>query len=160
MPNYTLNGLTNPATNSASATPKLSLGTDPATGLQTASISLTQSVGDGNNQLGTVTPPEGGTYYEVNNSTLEQTTAGFPIEPLSSIDVTVPGADGGLASVAHGALITGLTSTDVGNFTPSIAEAEATPRGRRTRSPSTTRPSRPPSSGSPPTSSSPPPAHP
>ena len=129
MPNYTLSGLTNPATNSASATPSLSLGTDPATGLQTASISLSQSVGSGNNQLGTVTPPEGGTYYEVNNSTLEQTTAGFPIEPLSSIDVTIPGANGGLASVAHGALITGLTSTDVGNFTPSIAEADSDTSG-------------------------------
>ena len=129
MPNYTLSGLTNPATNSASATPNLSLGTDPATGLQTASISLTQSVGTGDNQLGTVTPPEGGTYYEVNNSTLEQTTAGFPIEPLSSIDVTVPGANGGLASVAHGALITGLTSTDVGDFTPSIAEADSDTSG-------------------------------
>ncbi len=50
---------------------------------------------------------------------MEQTTAGFPIEPLSSIDVTLPG------SVAHGALITGLSSTDKGDFTPSIAEADS-----------------------------------
>src|SRR5208283_3271966 len=81
-----------------------------------------------------------GTYYEVNDSTLEQTTAGFPIEPLSSIDVTIPGANGGLASVAHGALITGLTSTDISKvcsgspstctpFTPSIAEADSDSSG-------------------------------
>jgi hypothetical protein len=129
MPNYTLSGLAHPSTNSASATPQLSLGQDPVTGLQTASISLSQSLGSNPDQLGTVTPPEGGTYYEVNNSTLEQTTAGFPIEPLSSIDVTNPGANGQLASVAHGALITGLTSTDVGDFTPSIAEADSDASG-------------------------------
>ena len=129
MPNYTLSGLANPVANSAATTTPLSLGQDPATGLQTASINLNQSVGTNPNQLGTVTPPEGGTYYEVNNSTLEQTTAGFPIEPLSSIDVTIPGANGGLASVAHGALITGLSSTDYGDFTPSIAEADSDSSG-------------------------------
>ena len=129
MPNYTLSGLAKPVANSAAATTPLSLGQDPSTGLQTASINLNQSVGTNPNQLGTVTPPEGGTYYEVNNSTLEQTTAGFPIEPLSSIDVTIPGANGGLASVAHGALITGLTSSDYGDFTPSIAEADSDSSG-------------------------------
>ena len=129
MPNYTLTGLAHPSANSAAATPQLTLGHDPATGLQTAAISLSQSTGSNPNQLGTVNPPEGGTYYEVNNSTLEQTTAGFPIEPLSSIDVTLPGANGALGSVAHGALITGLTSTDVGNFTPSIAEASSDTSG-------------------------------
>ena len=129
MPNYTLSGLAKPVANSAAATTPLSLGQDPATGLQTAPISLNQSVGTNPNQLGTVTPPEGGTYYEVNNSTLEQTTAGFPIEPLSSIDVTIPGANGGLASVAHGALITGLGSSDYGDFTPSIAEADSDSSG-------------------------------
>ncbi len=129
MPNYTLSGLARPSTNSAAATPQLTLGTDPATGLQAASISLNQTIGSNPNQLGTVTPPEGGTYYEVNNSTLEQTSAGFPIEPLSSIDVTIPGSNGALGSVAHGALITGLSSTDVGNFTPSIAEASSDTSG-------------------------------
>ena len=129
MPNYTLSGLAHPSANSATTTPQLSLGQDPATGLQTASVSLNQSTGTSPNQLGTVTPPEGGTYYEVNNSSLEQTTAGFPIEPLSSIDVTIPGANGQLASEAHGALITGLTSTDVGDFTPSIAEADSDTSG-------------------------------
>ena len=129
MPNYSLSGLAHPSTNSASTTPQLTLGQDPATGLQTASIGLNQTIGTSPNQLGTVTPPEGGTYYEVNNSTLEQTTAGFPIEPLSSIDVTIPGANGALGSVAHGALITGLSSTDVGSFTPSIAEADSDTAG-------------------------------
>ena len=129
MPNYTLTGMAHPATNSASTTPQLTLGHDPSTGLQTASVNLNQTVGTNPNQLGTVNPPEGGRYYEVNNSTLEQTTAGFPIEPLSSIDVTIPGANGTLGSVAHGAVITGLTSTDIGNFTPSIAEADSDTSG-------------------------------
>ena len=129
MPNYTLSGLAHPSTNSAAAVPQLTLGHDPATGLQTSSISLSQSVGPNPNQLGTVNPPEGGTYYEVNNSTLEQTTAGYPIEPLSTIDVTIPGANGTLGSVAHGALITGLTSTDVGGVTPSIAQASSDTSG-------------------------------
>ncbi len=129
MPNYTLSGLAHPSANSSAAAPQLTLGNDPATGLQTASISLNQTIGPNPNQLGTVTPPEGGTYYEVNNSTLEQTSVGFPIEPLSSIDVTIPGANGALGSVAHGALITGLTSTDSGNFTPSIAQASSDTSG-------------------------------
>ena len=160
MPNYTLSGLAKPVANSAAATTPLSLGQDPATGLQTASISLSQSVGTNPNQLGTVTPPEGGTYYEVNNSTLEQTRAGFPIEPLSSIDVTNPGANGGLASVAHGALITALTSTDRGDSRRPSPRRTATAPGRRTRSPSTRPRSRPRSSEWRPTNSSTLPAHP
>ena len=96
MPNYTLSGLANPVANSASATAPLSPGrTRPPVCRRRRSAS-TRATGTNPNQLGTVTPPEGGTYYEVNNSTLEQTTAGFPIEPLSSIDVTIPEPMAGL----------------------------------------------------------------
>ena len=119
IPNYTLNVADKPSTTTGSL-PTLQLGLDSFTGLTTDSFSISgQTPGSGPSQLGQVTPPEGGAYYEVNNSTLEETAVGFPIEPLDSIDVTDPG------SVAHGALITQLGSLDYDDFTPSIAQSDS-----------------------------------
>ena len=119
IPNYTLNVPDPPSTTTGSL-PPLQLGLDPHTDLTTDSFSISgQTPGGGPSELGEVTPPEGGSYYEVNNSTLEETAVGFPIEPLNSIDVTDPGV------VAHGALITGLSSLDYDNFTPSVAQSDS-----------------------------------
>ncbi len=119
IPNYTLNTPKPPPTTTGSL-PQLQLGIDPNTNLTTDSFSISgQTPGSGPSQLGVVTPPEGGAYYEVNNSTLEETAVNYPIEPLDSVDVTDPG------SAAHGALITGLSSLDEDGFTPSIAQSDS-----------------------------------
>jgi hypothetical protein len=119
IPNYTLN-TPNPPPTTTGSLPQLQLGLDPNTNLTTDSFSINgQTPGSGPSQLGEVTPPEGGAYYEVNNSTLEETAVGYPIEPLDSVDVTDPG------SAAHGALITGLSSLDEDGFTPSIAQSDS-----------------------------------
>ncbi len=80
---------------------------DPATGLQTAPLQVAP-----NFQLA-----PGGGYYTANG--MSQTTQNRPIEPLATIDVTQPGTPPGtLGLIAHGALITSLTSTDQGGFAP------------------------------------------
>ena len=119
IPNYTLNG-PHTASTATGSLPALQLGLDPNTDLTTNPFSISgQTPGSGPTQLGEQSPPEGGSYYEVNNSTLEETAVGFPIEPLDSIDVTDPGV------VAHGALISGLSSLDYDDFTPSIAQSDS-----------------------------------
>jgi hypothetical protein len=73
--------------------------TDSATGLPTAAFSVNPSFTPVNTPIGR--------YYVSDDSFAENRR---PIEPTAKVDVTQPGL------VAHGALITGLTSTDEPNF--------------------------------------------
>ncbi len=126
LPMYHLNST--PPVSAAAPQPPATQ-TDPITGLPSASIHLDLPLGSGAGDLGR---QSGGTgqYYEVNGSNpyngQTQTTEYRPIEPLATVDVTQPSSTspGSLAHVAHGALITGLTSTDVGGFTPTVAEPD------------------------------------
>jgi hypothetical protein len=74
--------------------------TDPTTGLASTSFNLSP----------TYTPASAstGNYYTVGGSAAYENRR--PIEPLSKLDVTEPNL------VAHGALLTGLTSTDQASF--------------------------------------------
>jgi hypothetical protein len=75
--------------------------TDAATGLPATTFSISPTYA-----INTVTGR--GSYYTVAGSAAYEDRR--PIEPLSKLDVTEPNL------VAHGALITGLTSTDTPNF--------------------------------------------
>ncbi len=72
--------------------------------------------GDLSEQSGT----NGANYFQVNGASDPTTSVEYrPIEPQTSVNVTEPG------NVAHGALITALTSTDLTAFTPTVSEPEA-----------------------------------
>ena len=73
--------------------------TDSATGLPTAAFSVSPTFTLVNTAIGS--------YYVSDDSFAENRR---PIEPTAKLDVTQPGL------VAHGALLTGLTSTDNANF--------------------------------------------
>ena len=73
--------------------------TDSATGLPSAPFSVTPSF--------TLTTTAIGSYYTSNDSFAENRR---PIEPTTKLDITQPGL------VAHGALLTALTSTDEPDF--------------------------------------------
>ncbi len=91
--------------------------TDPTLGLPTASvpIALTQGGSSGPDVLHAVDSGSG-RYYEVDGKTMQVQYR--PVQPLVTRDVTQPNGTGGLATIAHGALITGLTSVDEPSFTP------------------------------------------
>ncbi|MGA2210400.1 MAG: Ig-like domain-containing protein [Acidimicrobiales bacterium] len=105
-------------------------GTDPVTGLTVAPVAL--SLGQGSStvpgQLGLVSTPNG-SYYQINGTTPTdsgtQVTEYRPIEPLVTLPMTEPGL------VAHGALVTALTSTDEAfapaYSMPSAGSADDTP---------------------------------
>jgi uncharacterized protein YjbI with pentapeptide repeats len=89
-----------------------------ASGLTGAPVQLSLGSGSGSStgQLSLITTANG-RYYEVKGSTPgTQVTEYRPIEPLDSVPATEPGL------VAHGALITSLSSTDISNFTPVYSE--------------------------------------
>ena len=119
LPMYTLNS-TPPAPPSPPA--PLPTQTDPATGLTSAPVSVSLPIGSGQGQLSEESGANGSSsYFQVNgpNGGQTQTTEFRPIEPLTSVDVTQPG---GLT--AHGALITGLESTDIPSFTATVAQPD------------------------------------
>ena len=107
--------------------------------MSSASISLNLPVGSAPGDLGAQTTADGTrTYYAVNGSNAfngqTQTTKYRPIEPLATVDVTQPSSlpPGSLAQVAHGSLITALTSTDITPFTPTIAQPDVDTSGNAT----------------------------
>jgi choice-of-anchor C domain-containing protein len=108
LPMYTLNGATTPvAPPSGPATV-----TDPITQLTAAPVSL----GAGTLPLALGPSTSGGSYYEVTGpSGGTQTTEFRPIEPLVTVPVTEPNL------VPHGAVVTGLTSKDIPDFTPAYS---------------------------------------
>lgn len=69
-------------------------------------------------RLDLVTTPEG-SYYEVDGRSLA--VQHRPIEPLDTLDLTRRDADGAPAEQARGALVTGLTSRDVRDFSARFA---------------------------------------
>ncbi|HEY2813578.1 MAG TPA: hypothetical protein VGJ03_08960 [Acidimicrobiales bacterium] len=88
--------------------------TDPLTLRTTATVTLNLPKG---NQPGQQKLEHGthGDYYDIDGRT--QKTQQRPIEPLTTVDVTQPasgpsGPNLTLGKIAHGALLTGLTSTD------------------------------------------------
>ena len=91
---------------------------DPVTGLATATVNA-----------GTTASPlafesvnaANGTYFQVAGSGQLQSTEYRPIEPLTDTEITEPGSGGGLAEVAHGALVTALTSNDQSLPNPAIS---------------------------------------
>ena len=104
--------VTHPANGSGPA-----LTTEPVTGLDVASVpvSLTLPPTTGPNALHP-NDTGNGRYFDVDGNTVQVQYR--PVEPLVNRDVTQPNGSGGLAKVAHGALITGLTSTDETGFQP------------------------------------------
>jgi hypothetical protein len=74
---------------------------DPVTGVASASVDVTSTFSPA-----TATAP----FYTANGQD-PQVTSNQPIEPRTELDVTAPPL-GGAAPIAHGALITGLTSHD------------------------------------------------
>jgi hypothetical protein len=84
--------------------------TDADTGLQSLGFDVSPTL--------TAVPKSNGTYYTSAAPTSVngyQATNRRPIEPLSTVDVTEPGL------VAHGAVLTGLTSNDVSPFTAAFS---------------------------------------
>jgi choice-of-anchor C domain-containing protein len=114
LPMYSLNG------SSAPATPPSGPGTttDPATGLTVAPVSVSLQPGTIPGEISLVTTANG-SYYQVNGTTPynagTQATEYRPIEPL----VAVPATESGL--IPHGALVSGLISTDVPGFKPAYS---------------------------------------
>jgi len=114
LPMYHLNGAGSPVAppNGPSTT------TDPTTGLTAAPFSVSLPVGTAVGDLTKVSTANG-SYYEVNGSGPTdpgtQVTEYRPIEPL----VSIPATETGL--VPHGALVTGLTSTDTAGFAPAYS---------------------------------------
>ena len=94
--------------------------TDSATGLPSAPFSVTPSF--------TLTTTAIGNYYTSDDSFAENRR---PIEPTTKLDVTQPGL------VAHGALLTALTSTDDPASTQRSAGSSRTPRPSRPSSSAT-----------------------
>jgi hypothetical protein len=102
---------------------------DPATGLTAANVSLNFTKGSSPGQL-TLESTANGKYYQVNPPAGAapgiQQTEYRPIEPLATVGVTESGL------VAHGALITALTSKDTADFNPAYSmpaagSADSTP---------------------------------
>ncbi|HXY42681.1 MAG TPA: Ig-like domain repeat protein, partial [Acidimicrobiales bacterium] len=91
-------------------------GTDPTTGLTDAPVSASLPTGGGTGDLGLVSTSNGN-YYQVNGAANggTQATEYRPIEPLATYPVSEPGL------IPHGALITGLSSTDVADPTPAYS---------------------------------------
>ena len=90
--------------------------TDPTTGLEIAPVTLSLPILPGSGDLG-LGQSSNGQYYQVNGAPGggTQTTEYRPIEPLATVPVTEPGL------IPHGALVTGLSSTDVGDFAPAYS---------------------------------------
>ena len=114
LPMYRLNST--PPTPPAPPTPPTTQ-TDPITGLTTAPVSFSLSVGNTSGSNLQSEPGANGTsYYQYNgpNGAQIQTIESRPIEPLVTSDVTQPSATapGDLRLVAHGALITQAGSVD------------------------------------------------
>ena len=125
LPMYHLNKAASPVAPAQGPTTT----TDPATGLTAASFSVSLPVGTATGDL-TKVSSSNGNYYEVNGSGPTepgtQVTEYRPIEPLVSVPATEPGL------VPHGALVTGLTSSDTAGFTPAysmpaVGTADAAP---------------------------------
>jgi hypothetical protein len=104
LPMYQLNvpGATPAAAAVSLSTAAAASYVDPATGLEAADIHAEPSF--------TLATQPDGSYYHVAGKT--QAIHYRPVEPLTETDVTLPGKS------AHGALITGLSSTDNPNFNP------------------------------------------
>ena len=126
LPMYHLNDAPAPAAAPAAAVTPPATHTDSATGLTASTITFNLQVGTTVGKLGKKTAT-GGTYYQVNGTNpydaSTQTTEYRPIEPLAKVEVTQPTTrkPTTLGEVAHGALITSLSSTDIGSFTPTIS---------------------------------------
>ncbi|HMD45757.1 MAG TPA: PKD domain-containing protein, partial [Acidimicrobiales bacterium] len=124
LPMYHLNST--PPQGGPTPTP-LGTGTDPITGLTSAAFSVQLTEGANPGQLGQVTVGHG-RYYQVNGDNpydgATQTTEFRPIGPLTTLDVTQPSPSNpdALGLVAHGALLTGLTSNDQHPFTPVVSD--------------------------------------
>ncbi|MFZ0664714.1 MAG: Ig-like domain repeat protein, partial [Acidimicrobiales bacterium] len=114
LPMYHLNSLGDPVTPPTGPATQ----TDPATGLPSASVSISLNGGSASGDLGLVHTSDG-SYYQVNGTNTQppgtQTTEFRPIEPLATVPVTEPNL------VPHGALVTGLESTDTNNFKPAFS---------------------------------------
>ena len=105
LPMYRLNTPTGPVAPPQGPTTS----TDPVTGLTIAPVSLTPSTQLVNNSAN-------GNFYQVTGSGGgTQTTEYRPIEPLVSVPATEPNL------VPHGALVTGLSSTDTADFQPTYS---------------------------------------
>ena len=109
-----------------SVTPDIAPG--PTTDLSIAPVTLNLPTGSGTGDLEAVPSANNGTYYELSDAPGggTQTTEYRPLEPLATLPVTEPGF------IPHGALVTGLTSIDTSNFTPTysmpaVGSADASP---------------------------------
>jgi len=125
LPMYRLNST--PPSPTPPPTPP-ALGTDPVTGLTSASLSVDLTQGSGPGQLSEETDSLGHHYFQVNGDNANdpglQATENRPFEPEVSLNVGEPasGNPDTLGVVAHGALVTSLTSNDVTGFTPALSE--------------------------------------
>jgi len=114
----------------AGAPPAPATSVDPYTGLSDASITVTPTFSSPQSPTG----DPGTSYYETtsitvtdtNNTTYTQPTGGQtqeteyrPLEPSGTVDVTEPSG-----AVAHGALVTGLASSD-SSIAPTVAQPDS-----------------------------------
>ena len=131
LPMYRLNNAGSPVTPAGppSGPAANTLTAGPATGLTAAPVALNLGNGTGVGQLSLVNTANG-SYYQVNGSSTTnpgtQVTELRPVEPLATLPVSEPNL------VAHGALVTGLTSTDTSSFSPvysqpAVGSANSTP---------------------------------
>jgi hypothetical protein len=90
------------------APPTLPVVTDPATGLSAANVTV--------NPVFTTVAASSGSSYLTADGKSPLVADGRPIQPRTDVDITQPAG-----VVAHGALITALTSTDATPFTVAIA---------------------------------------
>ena len=115
LPMYRLqSGLDDPSAPPTLPVPPITA-VDPFTGLSVATITVQPDLA--------LRQSDEGDWYEAEDGTIA--VSGRPLQPKVIVDVTQPGAGDpspgrGLAKVAHGALLTDLTSSDVGGFTPRI----------------------------------------
>jgi hypothetical protein len=118
------------ASGAAATTPPPATQTDPSTGLASASLTVAPVVskvsptGDPGTSYyqadsATITDSQGNSYTEQLGGET-QSTEYRPIEPSVTVDVTQPSGQ-----TAHGALITGLTSTD-SPISPTVVQPDAT----------------------------------
>jgi uncharacterized protein YjbI with pentapeptide repeats len=120
LPMYTLN---TSALSGSSFTP-LPTSIDSYTGLAstavTVSLPYTAQAGDTTlNDLSEQTGTNSTDYFQVNGASNPTTSVEYrPVEPQTSVNVSEPG------NVAHGALVTALTSTDITPFTPTVSQPE------------------------------------
>jgi hypothetical protein len=112
-------GAAAPAAATSTASDVTISGTDPRTGLSVAPVDLALTLpgaGTGPNAFHRNDTAHG-SYFDVNGDTIQVQYR--PVEPMTRLDVTQADPQtGALTRKAHGLLITGLTSVDLGNFTP------------------------------------------